>query len=45
MSTTGPYVCLSDFIAPASSAHPAACDYIGMFAVSAGFGCKELCEK
>lgn len=30
-----PHLCLSDFIAPLDSGIP---DYIGMFAVSAGFG-------
>lgn len=33
------YHCLSDFISPDKD------DYIGMFAVSAGFGVDELCEK
>jgi 5-methyltetrahydrofolate--homocysteine methyltransferase len=37
-----PHLCLSDFIAPVSSG---IADYIGLFAVSAGFGCKELVEK
>ncbi|XP_065191513.1 methionine synthase-like [Sycon ciliatum] len=37
-----PYTCLSDFIAPVSSGKV---DYIGMFAVSAGFGVSELCEE
>lgn len=37
-----PYLCLSDFIAPAQSQVQ---DYIGMFAVSVGFGCEEMCEK
>uniref|UniRef100_A0A1X7U4P4 Methionine synthase n=1 Tax=Amphimedon queenslandica TaxID=400682 RepID=A0A1X7U4P4_AMPQE len=41
MSTTGPYMCLSDFIYDSSGPT----DYIGMFAVSTGFGCKELCDK
>ena len=35
-------MCLSDFIAPRETGIP---DYIGAFAVSAGFGSKELCEK
>ncbi|KAJ3088737.1 hypothetical protein HK102_008059 [Quaeritorhiza haematococci] len=35
-----PYLCLSDFIAPASTAIP---DYIGGFAVSVGFGVDEAC--
>ncbi|XP_070576417.1 methionine synthase-like [Ptychodera flava] len=37
-----PFVCLSDFIAPLESDIP---DYIGCFAVSAGFGAAELCQK
>ncbi|KAL5463871.1 hypothetical protein EMCRGX_G032815 [Ephydatia muelleri] len=37
-----PCLCLSDFIAPESCGTT---DYIGMFAVSAGFGSKELCEQ
>ena len=37
-----PYYCLSDFIAPKSTGIP---DYIGQFAVGAGFGCDELCAK
>jgi 5-methyltetrahydrofolate--homocysteine methyltransferase len=37
-----PYICMSDFIAPAGSGID---DYIGMFAVSTGFGCQELCDK
>lgn len=44
-SSTGsnsPYICLSDFIAPAGSGVD---DYVGVFAVSVGFGCKELCDK
>jgi 5-methyltetrahydrofolate--homocysteine methyltransferase len=36
-----PYYCLSDFVAPKETG---LCDYIGLFAVSAGFGCDELCE-
>ncbi|MCL4134746.1 UNVERIFIED_CONTAM: hypothetical protein GTU68_059103 [Idotea baltica] len=36
------YYCLSDFISPAESGLK---DYIGMFAVSAGFGCEELCAQ
>jgi 5-methyltetrahydrofolate--homocysteine methyltransferase len=38
--TDEPYYCLSDFIAPKGID-----DYIGMFAVSTGFGCDELVEK
>ena len=39
---TSPYLCLSDFIAPIESG---IVDYIGMFAVSAGFGCEDLSSK
>ena len=35
-------MCISDFVAPRESG---IVDYIGMFAVSTGFGCQELCEK
>jgi 5-methyltetrahydrofolate--homocysteine methyltransferase len=35
--------CLADFIAPKAS--PALPDYLGAFAVSAGFGVEELCRK
>ena len=34
--------CMSDFIAPLSSGKD---DYVGMFAVSTGFGCEELCSR
>lgn len=34
--------CISDFIAPQTSG---VTDYIGAFAVSAGFGCEEVCRK
>jgi len=37
-----PYMAMSDFIAPKSSGIK---DYLGMFAVSAGFGCDELVKK
>ena len=37
-----PHLCLSDFVAPVESGKR---DYIGMFVVSAGFGCSELAEK
>ena len=37
-----PYLCLSDFVAPVESGLT---DYIGIFAVSAGFGCNELVKK
>jgi 5-methyltetrahydrofolate--homocysteine methyltransferase len=40
--STDPYLCLSDFIAPKESG---VADYIGFFAVSAGFGCDQLAEK
>ena len=36
------YQCISDFIAPRDTGKQ---DYIGMFAVSTGFGCDELCSK
>lgn len=36
------YLCISDYIAPTESGIK---DYIGMFAVSGGFGCEELCQK
>ncbi|KAJ8661197.1 methionine synthase [Lichtheimia ornata] len=38
--TDEPYYCLSDFVAPKGIP-----DYIGMFAVSGGFGCDELVAK
>ncbi|XP_023220424.1 methionine synthase-like isoform X2 [Centruroides sculpturatus] len=41
-ATEDPYLCLSDFVAPEDSGIN---DYIGMFAVSAGFGCKEMCNR
>ncbi|KAI7858550.1 methionine synthase [Circinella umbellata] len=34
-----PYYCISDFIAPKETDKP---DYLGMFAVSTGFGCDEM---
>jgi 5-methyltetrahydrofolate--homocysteine methyltransferase len=39
--------CLADYIAPKSPASPGAtrADYLGAFAVSAGFGTEELCRK
>jgi len=37
-----PYLCFSDFVAPLSSGVR---DYVGMFAVSVGFGCSELCAR
>ena len=42
MGGTGSYMCLSDFIAPCDSGVE---DYIGMFAVSAGFGCDKMCDR
>lgn len=38
----GTFSCLSDFIAPRESGIE---DYIGMFAVSCGFGLDQLCAK
>ncbi|KAI8361736.1 methionine synthase [Blakeslea trispora] len=40
--TDEPYYCLSDFVSPKASDLP---DYIGMFAVSTGFGCDELVKQ
>ncbi|CAM1297354.1 MTR (predicted) [Pycnogonum litorale] len=37
-----PCYCLSDFVAPVESGYR---DFIGMFAVSAGFGSDEVCKK
>ena len=37
-----PYLCISDFVAPKSSG---LVDYVGMFAVSVGFGVEELCAE
>ncbi|CAG2102879.1 unnamed protein product, partial [Medioppia subpectinata] len=37
-----PYISLADFIAPIKSG---VTDYIGLFVVSAGFGCQEMCDK
>ncbi|KAJ1916021.1 hypothetical protein H4219_004010 [Mycoemilia scoparia] len=39
---TDPYLCLSDFIAPMDTGIP---DYIGLMAVTAGFGADELASK
>ena len=36
------YQCISDFVAPLDSGTN---DYVGMFAVSTGFGCEEECSK
>jgi len=36
------YQCMSDFVAPKKSGK---LDYIGLFAVSAGFGCSEMCRE
>ena len=35
------YFCLSDFVAPKESG---VADYVGMFAVSCGFGCEDACK-
>lgn len=40
--TDEPYYCLSDFVAPKETGMA---DYVGMFAVSTGFGCDEMVEK
>lgn len=40
--TEEPYYCLSDFVSPKDSGVP---DYLGMFAVSTGFGCEKLVEQ
>ncbi|KAI9360177.1 methionine synthase [Pilaira anomala] len=37
--TDEPYYCLSDFVSPKDSGVP---DYLGVFAVSTGFGCEKL---
>ena len=37
-----PYICISDFIAKNNSGIE---DFVGMFAVSTGFGVKEMCER
>jgi len=37
-----PYYCLSDFVAPKETGVP---DWIGMFAVSCGFGTEEACKE
>ncbi|KAJ1956743.1 hypothetical protein IWQ62_005239, partial [Dispira parvispora] len=37
-----PYYCLSDFVAPLESGIS---DYLGIFALTAGFGCNELSEQ
>jgi len=37
-----PYLCLSDFVPPLESG---VTDYVGVFAVSAGFGCEALVKK
>ncbi|XP_064623652.1 methionine synthase-like [Lineus longissimus] len=37
-----PYTCISDFVAPRESGVQ---DYVGMFAVSVGFGVPKLCSK
>lgn len=35
-------MCMSDFVAPRESVVE---DFVGMFAVTAGIGCKEMCNK
>ncbi|KAI8093461.1 methionine synthase [Halteromyces radiatus] len=40
--TDEPYYCLSDFVAPKSTG---LADYVGMFAVSTGFGCDEMVQQ
>jgi 5-methyltetrahydrofolate--homocysteine methyltransferase len=40
--TNDPCYCLSDFVAPLSTGKE---DFIGMFAVSVGFGCEKLCTE
>lgn len=42
MDPTDPYYCISDFVAPKESGVP---DYLGMFAVSCGFGTEEMCVE
>jgi len=42
MDLADPYYCISDFIAPKESG---VADYLGMFAVSCGFGTEEMCKK
>ena len=37
-----PFCCISDFIAPKQTGIK---DYVGMFAVSAGFGTDKLCNQ
>lgn len=37
-----PFHCLSDFVAPLESGVH---DYVGLFALSAGFGCEEACTR
>ncbi|KAL1466537.1 hypothetical protein MTO96_026589, partial [Rhipicephalus appendiculatus] len=39
-SKPSPFYCLSDFVAPLESGVQ---DYVGLFAVSAGFGCEKAC--
>ena len=38
----GVYLCISDFVAPKESG---VLDYVGMFAVTCGLGCRELCKQ
>ncbi|CAG2161829.1 unnamed protein product [Oppiella nova] len=37
-----PYLSLADFVAPIKSG---VTDYMGLFVVSAGFGCQEMCDR
>lgn len=39
---SGVYLCISDFVAPKESG---VMDYVGMFAVTCGLGCRELCKQ
>ena len=39
---SGVYLCISDFVAPKESG---VMDYVGMFAVTCGVGCRELCKQ
>jgi 5-methyltetrahydrofolate--homocysteine methyltransferase len=42
MTSADHFISMSDFVAPKSTGKN---DYVGMFAVSAGFGQEALCEK
>nr|XP_037275565.1 LOW QUALITY PROTEIN: methionine synthase-like [Rhipicephalus microplus] len=41
-SKPSPFYCLSDFVAPLESGIQ---DFVGLFAVSAGFGCEKACAR